>query len=411
MRSTIWRIALYSPGIVGLGHMRRSLLIGQTLANSRLPVTILWIAESRQAGAFHFGPRMDCVSLPALKKLNGNCEPRYLEVSSSDIIRLRSRTICAALESFEPDVFIVDKLPRGALRELDPALNILRARTKTRCVLGLRDVLDDPEAVHRDWQEAGDEEAIRKYYHKIWVYGDPAVYDPVREYNWPPEIAAKVRFTGYLDQRARLKFSDDQNREFLTEIKPPLEKFAMCLLGGGQDGAFLAEAFAQATFPADMSGIILTGPFMPPDVRKRLHEHACKNPRLRILDFVAEPALLLDRADRVVAMGGYNTVCELLSFAKHTLIVPRVVPRREQLIRATRMRDLGLLEMIHPDDLTPHELSKWLARDLGPVPRVRETIRLDGLANVRRFVNKLLTKPRTRESPMAHPKLSNHAAA
>jgi len=36
-------------------------------------------------------------------------------------------------------------------------------------------------------------------------------------------------------------------------------------------------------------------------------------------------------------MGGYNTMCEVLSFEKHALIVPRV-NRNPNMIRAERMR-------------------------------------------------------------------------
>src|SRR5574341_1426368 len=36
MRPQRWRVMLYSPGIVGLGHMRRNLLIAQTFANPPL---------------------------------------------------------------------------------------------------------------------------------------------------------------------------------------------------------------------------------------------------------------------------------------------------------------------------------------------------------------------------------------
>src|SRR3712207_9415316 len=65
-----------------------------------------------------------------------------------------------------------------------------------------------------------------------------------------------------------------------------------------------------------------------------------------VLEFVPEPALLLARADFVVAMGGYNTVCEALSFEKRALIVPRVTPRREQMVRAERLRDRGLIDVL-----------------------------------------------------------------
>jgi predicted glycosyltransferase len=54
-----------------------------------------------------------------------------------------------------------------------------------------------------------------------------------------------------------------------------------------------------------------------------------------------------------VAMGGYNTTTELLAARKPALIVPRVEPRVEQLIRTRRLASLGLVEMIHPRDLTP----------------------------------------------------------
>jgi len=47
----------------------------------------------------------------------------------------------------------------------------------------------------------------------------------------------------------------------------------------------------------------------------------------------------------VIAMGGYNTFCEILSFDKRALIVPRTKPRLEQYIRAARAQELGLVRM------------------------------------------------------------------
>jgi predicted glycosyltransferase len=139
-----------------------------------------------------------------------------------------------------------------------------------------------------------------------------------------------------------------------------------------------------------MTGVILTGPFMPAEARQRLHRRAAAHPRLRILEFVTDADLLLDRAERVVAMGGYNTVCEALSFEKWALIVPRVEPRQEQLIRAERMRGLGLLDLLHPDALCPRALSAWLAQDLGPPPRARERIDLNGLDKLPGLLAELL---------------------
>src|SRR5438270_7175928 len=124
------RIALYSPGIVGLGHLRRNLLISQVLADSSLQSVNLMVTEAREAAAFvnSMPPGMDCLTLPGLSKSpDGSCKPRYLELPLKDIISLRGRTIRAALKEFAPDLLIVDNLPRGAYRELDPALKCLRA--------------------------------------------------------------------------------------------------------------------------------------------------------------------------------------------------------------------------------------------------------------------------------------------
>jgi len=394
MRPQRLRIVLYSSARTGLGHMRRNLLIAQTLACSHLQATILLITGAREACAFAMPAGIDCLTLPALRKeADGQCKPRYLDISLRELIALRAKTIRAALEAFQPDVLIADKMPRGVVRELDPALEFLRARGHTRCVLGLRDILDDPESVHREWCNEANEDAIRNYYDAVWVYGDPAVYDLVREYHLSHDIAAKVCYTGYLDQSMRLEFAAVECADPLVALALPLGHLVLCMVGGGQDGDHLAEAFTQADLPPTTNGVLVTGPFMSLKVRQRLSRRAAENPRLRVLGFITEPELLLRRADRVIAMGGYNTVCEVLSYEKHALIVPRVNPRREQLIRAERLRDLSLLDVLHPDKLNPRALTEWLARDMRPPPRARDRIDLNGLSRLPHLLEEVLAAP------------------
>jgi predicted glycosyltransferase len=384
-----WRVALYSHDTMGIGHMRRNLLIAQALAGSSLSPSILLIAGAREAGAFPLPPGVDCLTVPSLaKEGDGRYYPRDLDLSLQTLIELRAGTIRAALGAFDPHVLVVDKVPRGALGELDGALAALRARG-TRCVLGLREVLDEPDVVRREWAEAGNDNAVRAYYDAVWVYADPAVYDPVREYGFAADVAAKVRYTGYFDQRTRLRFAPGPG----GDVDLPPGRLVMCMVGGGQDGAPLAEAFAGAELPPDACAVLVTGPFMPPEVQDRLRRRADGNHRLRVVEFLLEPERLLSRADRVVAMGGYNTVGEVLSFEKHALIVPRVRPRREQFIRAERLRELGLVHVLHPDAATPAALSAWLARDLGPPPDVHGRIDFGGLARLPRLLAALLAAP------------------
>jgi predicted glycosyltransferase len=65
---------------------------------------------------------------------------------------------------------------------------------------------------------------------------------------------------------------------------------------------------------------------------------------------------IIGAADLVVTMGGYNTVCELLSQKKVSLIVPREKPRREQLIRAQVLQQRELVDYLPWQRLDPEVL-------------------------------------------------------
>ena len=109
------------------------------------------------------------------------------------------------MKSFAPDLFIVDKIPPGAGGELLPSLEWLKQNTACHCVLGLRDILDSPANVERDWQNMKCRNVIRKLYDAIWIYGDARLYDATTEYRFPEDICDKTTFTGLLDTRLRLE--------------------------------------------------------------------------------------------------------------------------------------------------------------------------------------------------------------
>lgn len=383
------RIALYSPGIVGLGHLRRNLIIAQTLANSLLRPTTLMITEAREASGFieTMPSDVDCMTLPGLSKgVDSICQPRCLKLSLNEIIGFRAKIICTAVQAFQPHLFIVDNLPRGAYGELNPTLRYLRTHRETRLILGLRDVLDEPSVVQWDWQRWQNEDAIRDHYDSIWVYGDPAIYDMRSEYNLPESVSCKVHFVGYIDQRARTRFAE--NFHGLEVLLKQEVSVILCLVGGGQDGERLAMAFCQATLPANAAGLLITGPFMSPKSQRELEEISKLTNRVRIVKFIPEPTLLFPHVDQVIGMGGYNTICEVLSFQKRALIVPRVRPRREQIIRAERLQKMGLLDLLHPDHLTPQALSDWMQRDSPPFPS--HNIDLNGLNRLPTLAAQLL---------------------
>jgi predicted glycosyltransferase len=391
------RVAMYSHDALGLGHMRRNLAIADVLAHTRSHAVLL-IAGAREVTAFPMPPGVDCVALPALRKRSrGRYAPRSLDLSLESLIDLRARTIQAALESFAPHALIVDKLPLGLGGELEPSLRCLNARRRTRFVLGLRDVLDVPATARREWRLAGSDAVVRELYDAVWIYGDPRVYDPVAEYRFSAAVAVKVRYTGYLNRHDNTTRACPDAAEALRRLQLRPHRLWLCLVGGGEDGYRLAEAFARVDFPQDISGAIVAGPFMPERDLRDLRRLSEGRERLGLLEFVDEPGGLISLADSVIAMGGYNTICELLSLRKRALVVPRVKTRREQVIRAERMRDLGLLQMLHPDDLSPAALTQWLASGPRLAPRGGDRIDLRGLARIPGLLDEVLlgrTAPR-----------------
>jgi predicted glycosyltransferase len=372
---------------MGLGHKRRNLSIAQALGASALDADILMISGMSEANDLSMSPGVDSLTLPALyKNSDGEYKSRRLDISLAEIINLRSQVIQTTLATFGPDVLIVDNVARGAMGELDATLEYLRDRQQTYCILGLRDVLDEPSAVRRDWQHHHNDRVIREYYDAVWVYGDRSAYDLSQEYDFAPETNAKLHYLGYLDRTECLKFVDEASKRAIDSLNlPSSARLILCAVGGGQDGAELAEVFARTEFPADTHGILLTGPFMPQQVRQRLQQQADERSDLSLLEYFPEPTLLIERADRVIAMGGYNTTCEILSFQKQAVIVPRIKPRQEQLVRAERLQAMGLLDVLHPDRLSVETLNEWLRQPDKP-PASRDRLDLNGLTRIPQFL-------------------------
>jgi len=352
------RVVLYSHDTLGFGHLRRNMLLAGALKRMNAAPDVLMIAGMQEAGAFNLPEGVDVLTLPAYgKRADGSYHARSLGLDLRDLARLRSDTIKGALMAYDPDLVIVDNVPRGAQSELDRPLAALRKRGRAKIVLGLRDVIDTAETVRAQWLLRRNFAAIRDWFDEVWIYGDPAFFDLTTEYGFGQEFAGKAHFLGYLDQRARLMGA--------APAEVPTDPYVLCAVGGGRDGADLCYAFAGSTLPAGHRGIILTGTQMPDASRADVEAVVAARPDMEIIEFMSEPLRLMQGAARIIAMGGYNTVTEALSLRRPTLIVPRTAPRLEQLIRAERLAAEGAIGMILPDQLSAKSLSAWMA---GPPP-------------------------------------------
>ncbi len=362
------RVLAYSHDGYGLGHLRRNLRIVSGLRRQRPDLEALLVTGAKSAERLTAPFALDCVQLaPVAKVANG----RYVSAddggSVDDVLRARSAAILDVVRRFVPDLILVDRYPRGMHDELAPALRQHAAqRPGAPAVLGLRDILDRPETIRAEWRTNGYSAAIRETYAMVLCYGDPTVYDPVSEYGLPDDIAARIRFTGYLADDLLAADSVEVRRRH----RKAQRRLAVCTLGGGRDASPIAESFLSAMAELEgrgWSGVLITGPYMAPEDVERLQRHEATR-SVSVLRMVDDVPSYLAAADAVVSMGGYNTVCELLALAVPAVIVPRVHPREEQRMRAERLGACGLVQWIEPTALSPGVLAAGIER-VTAIPR------------------------------------------
>ena len=390
------RLIVYSHDAFGLGNIRRMLAICQHLLTTIPEVSILVLSGSPAIHNFKIPARLDYIKLPCLgRDRNGRLAAKYLTSDVRETIELRSSLIKAAMTNFKPDLVLVDKKPYGLLGELQPALDILKTHSpQTKLVLLLRDILDNSQKTIQEWQEQGYYEAIQHYYDRVLVVGMSEIFDLVKEYQFPPIVAEKTNFCGYIKKDC----PPDSTALIRQELGvKPEEKLVVVTPGGGEDGYALIKNYLSALSQIkDNNGcksLIIFGSEMPITEREKLSQMIAVYLNVMTLDFTDRLMCYLQAADLVVAMAGYNTITEILSLGKKAIVIPRCKPSHEQLIRATRMAQLGLITAINPEKLTTNKLAEAIDRQLNCKQPVSVILNFDGLLNIQQEIRNLLPIP------------------
>lgn len=378
------RILMYSHDTFGLGHLRRCRTIAHALVENYRGLKVLIISGATIAGAFDYRARVDFVKVPSVIKLrDGEYTSMASHVDLQETLKMRQSIIRHTAETFQPDIFIVDKEPMGLKGEVEETLHYLKARGTT-LVLGMRDVMDAPHLLEAEWKKNNVLQKIDQFYDRVWVYGPPDFHDPLIGLDVPPGVRRKMEFVGFLQRSVSTQGAKSEH--------VPDEDYLLVTTGGGGDGADLVNDVVSA-FEQDHTlqhkTLIVLGPYMPAKERIQLLERASKIACLQVIEFDNKMEELIAGAKGVVAMGGYNTYCEILSFDKPALIIPRTRPREEQLIRAQRASELGLVDMLLPEESAdPKQLAAALKRlpTRAPPSASSEIMRLEGLVHISRIV-------------------------
>ncbi|MEE8187893.1 MAG: glycosyltransferase [Kiloniellales bacterium] len=383
------RVLIYSHDTFGLGHLRRCREIAHSLVGADRDLSVLILSGSPIIGSFNFRSRVDFVRIPGVIKLrNGEYTSLSLHIDTEHTLAIRASIIEHTAKIFDPHIFLVDKEPLGLRGEVRDTLALMKARG-TACVLGLRDVMDDPVLLKSEWRRRNLVPWLVEFYDHIWVYGLREIYDPLAGLEMPETVRRRMTYTGYLPRHV-----PEAAPLFVPEkISDP---FILVTVGGGGDGEEIMdwvlsayETDKELPYPA----LLVLGPFMGSQHQAEFLQRANRLANVEAITFDAHMESLMARAMGVVCMGGYNTFCEVLSFDKPALVIPRTAPRKEQLIRATRAEELGLTRMLAGDGRRAPQTMAEALRALphqAPPSSVVVPGLLDGRANVIKLARQLL---------------------
>jgi ATP-binding cassette subfamily B protein len=386
------RVLFYSHNGVGVGHLQRQLDLATAYRQRHRESAILLATGSGGASMFQFPDGIDYLKLPALRMVDRyrNWEPRDLPLPIETVTEMRMETLRETVRVFAPDLLVADFMPAGPYGELLPALDELE-RNGGRAIAGFRDVVDEPGFVSQLWRETGVYDVLRNHYDCVCVYGDPSVVD-FAQYGLDAKAGVPVHYCGYLGR------SEPQD-----ETERPARPFVLATSGGGADGSVVLDQFLHAAslLRPQLGGhwLAVTGPLMAEADHNRLVRQG-DHLGVEVCRVIPKLRRKLAQADCVVAMAGYNTVCDVLSYRRPAVLVPRPGPSLEQSLRADRLEEWQAAEVVRHRELRSATIADAIRRALARNELPPTPVPLDGLQRALDVFDTTLAQ--TREPPDHH---------
>jgi predicted glycosyltransferase/ABC-type transport system involved in Fe-S cluster assembly fused permease/ATPase subunit len=381
------RVLFYSHNGVGVGHLQRQLDLAKAYHHRHPDSAVLLATGSRGASMFEFPEGVDYLKLPALQMVDRyrNWESRDLPLPIETVIEMRAEILRETVRNFAPDLLVADFMPAGPHGELLPALDELE-RQGGAAIAGFRDIVDEPDFVCELWEETGVYDTLRAYYANVCVYGDPAVLD-FGEYGLGAAAGIPIHYCGYLGR----------SQPAPSSTPPEQGPYVLATSGGGADGSIVLDQFLHAAeiLRPELGGrwVAVSGPLMADEDHERLVRLGARFD-VDVRRVVPELRGEVAEADCIVAMAGYNTTCDVLSYRRPAVLVPRSGPSQEQSLRADRLESWNAAEVIRQSELSSRVMASAIqsviSRGEPPAPPVS----LDGIQNALDVLDTALAQAR-----------------
>lgn len=416
------RIVFHSQHLVGVGHHFRNLQIVRALAEAH---EVHFVDGGRPVPGADAPGSVKSIRLAPISLTSQGLTSEDPTRNIEEVLEARQRALNEAVRRICPDVFVIEFFPfdRWMLRpELEPAIETARSINRdVKVICSLRDIpararttdlsgLPIPEAqrvgdrlrfysVPSGGRRRQDISMSRRYYEEVvptlnacfdalLVHADPRVSRLEDCFPWVKDIAIPVVYTGYVAEK--------QNGERHPSDKSGPEdghEFVLVSAGGGLDGYELAapciEAWKRLQEQGAVEGrkmVIFSGLFVE-DAHYEALRRMCADGPFRLERFAPGFLRWMQGADLSISRAGYNTCMNALETRTRALLVPSRLSE-DQALRARKLADLGLAEVVSPDGLTPHRIAEAILRGLSQPP-VDHDLALNGAEQTSRFITNL----------------------
>jgi predicted glycosyltransferase len=342
------KVLLYVQDSWGLGHVR---LVSKLARVLQTRADCLVICGHRESG-WIIPDECEWFRIPSLndilyERANFLGKTSFMSLSRKEGITFRQRLILEIINTFEPNIIIVEQSPLGMLDELEC---VLRTYSGIKIFL-TRGILANPSRVRRFILKSNTEKALETSFDTLVVAADRRVWDLAYEYDLPTEIASKLTYVGYMSEEVD---SSDITRVRAERGLEKNDKWIVCSAGGGALGETLIATLTQImrSFPSVLVDVVqgprsgLRWPGLPASVinegNVRLHRECRTLP------------LFHAAADLVVCTGAYNSLVEVMEGGAPIIAFPvQLEPQDEQYLHSSRLSSYYPITVVsRMDELT-----------------------------------------------------------
>jgi predicted glycosyltransferase len=378
------KIMFYCQHILGMGHLVRSMEIVRELVKD---FQVCFINGGEIIDEFPIPQGVKIINLPAIKTDSEfqQLQPVDSNLSLEEVKEIRCQKLLEVVESFCPDILLIELFPfgRGKFKfELLPLLKKLRQiNPQAKIVSSLRDIVETKKKEPDKYEEKVCQ-LLNQYFDLLLIHGDPQFQTLSETFSRVKDIECPVHYTGYVVQ-------PEQESE-IKEDRPTI----LVSVGGGRFGHELLDAilgsvpFLQNKIPHYFQ--IFTGPFMPEDKFLELERKASVYNNVCLERFTTNLLGYMKRADLSISMSGYNTTMNVLTTGVRSMLMAFTGnDDREQTIRSQKLADLGIVDLIQPKDLEANQLADKI---ISCLQREQNKVSFDfaGAQNTTKYLKELM---------------------